>query len=744
MALPLASAILAGLFGRKIGERGAGMITTSLIGITSILSWLVFYEVGLSGVTVFVPLFSWIEIGSLYVPFGLLFDSVTSLMLIIITFISTLVHFYSIGYMKGDPHVPRFMSYLSLFTFFMLVLVTGDNLLQMFIGWEGVGVCSYLLINFWFTRQEANKAAIKAMVVNRVGDLGVVLAMFLIFSCFSALDFPTISSLCYYLKEVGEFDFVANLIGILMLIGVAGKSAQLGLHTWLPDAMEGPTPVSALIHAATMVTAGIFLLIRLSPILVLAPSALIVVTILGSCTAFMAATIGVVQNDIKKVIAYSTCSQLGYMVFACGLSQFSVSLFHLFNHAFFKALLFLSAGCVIHYMASSQDMRSFGSLLKPLPFIYSVMLVGSLSLMGFPFLTGYYSKDAILELALAQYTFSGTFAHWLGVISAFFTAFYSFRLLFLTFLTFPNSPSNSSQFSAPQLESLVNAERSRLCSANSVESHSAPIRDTEKVVSQREQDSLNLTAPLFLLALCSIFIGYFFKDLVIGAGSPFFLTSIAQPSRAAIASLFSAEFLSPFLKWIPVIFSLFGALLGGLCYSQFSNFHTNLPYPLLPSGRAPAHFRGPMNSGSLGRVFILGYTFLSAKWWFDFVFNSYLVKPLFNFGWRISYKVLDRGLLEQFGPSGISFIITNVVRGLSKLQSGHLYTYALTIFIFTIGFAVLVGPHNSLLSYSAFFVGPLREDIPPAGGDFLLVLPFLLIVSTLHEAHPRSVTYWGR
>ena len=360
-------------------------------------------------------------------------------MLIVVTFISFLVHIYSIGYMSADPHIPRFMSYLSLFTFFMLILISANNFVQMFVGWEGVGLCSYLLINFWFSRIQANKAAIKAMLVNRVGDFGLALGIIAIYSLFKSVDYSIVFAMSKHFESSIfqvlnlEFNYL-TIICILLFIGAIGKSAQLGLHTWLPDAMEGPTPVSALIHAATMVTAGIFLLARCSPLFEYAPNALIFVAIIGALTAFFAAATGLLQNDIKRVIAYSTCSQLGYMVFACGLSNYSVGIFHLANHAFFKALLFLSAGSVIHALSDEQDMRKMGGLRKLLPFTYAMIFIGSLSLMGFPFLTGFYSKDVILELTYAKYTSLSYIIYWLGTISAFLTAFYSIRLIYLVFL----------------------------------------------------------------------------------------------------------------------------------------------------------------------------------------------------------------------------------------------------------------------------------------------------------------------
>uniref|UniRef100_K3Z2I6 NADH-ubiquinone oxidoreductase chain 5 n=1 Tax=Setaria italica TaxID=4555 RepID=K3Z2I6_SETIT len=401
----------------------------------------------------------------------------TVVMLIVVTFISSLVHLYSISYMSEDPHSPRFMCYLSIFTFFMLMLVTGDNFLQLFLGWEGVGLASYLLIHFWFTRLQADKAAIKAMLVNRVGDFGLALGIFGCFTLFQTVDFSTIFACASAPRNEWIFCNMRlnaiTLICILLFIGAVGKSAQIGLHTWLPDAMEGPTPVSALIHAATMVTAGVFMIARCSPLFEYSPTALIVITFAGAMTSFLAATTGILQNDLKRVIAYSTCSQLGYMIFACGISNYSVSVFHLMNHAFFKALLFLSAGSVIHAMSDEQDMRKMGGLASSFPLTYAMMLMGSLSLIGFPFLTGFYSKDVILELAYTKYTISGNFAFWLGSVSVLFTSYYSFRLLFLTFLV----PTNS--FGRDRLR----------C-------HDAPIP---------------MAIPLILLALGSLFVGYLAK-----------------------------------------------------------------------------------------------------------------------------------------------------------------------------------------------------------------------------------------
>lgn len=639
--IPLVSALIAGLGGRYIGEKGTSILTTTLIIITSIFSWISLYEVGIKGFNIYVPLWTWFETGWLKLDLGLMFDSLTVMMLVLVTTISGLVHLYSTEYMKGDPHLSRFMSYLSLFTFAMVILVTADNFLQMFIGWEGVGICSYLLINFWFTRIQANKSAIQAMVMNRIGDVGLCLGMFVIYAIFKSLDYNVVFSLVKEYKSVTiefiglEFNIV-TLIGIFLLIGAIGKSAQLGLHTWLPEAMEGPTPVSALIHAATMVTAGVFLLIRSSPILEYTPTTLSIIVIIGTLTAFFAASLGLVQNDIKKVIAYSTCSQLGYMVLAAGLSNYNASIFHLFNHGFFKAGLFLSAGSIIHAVADEQDMRKYGSLIKSLPFTYSVMLIASLSLMGFPFLTGFYSKDAILEFAYAKYSIDATFGHWLGTISALFTAFYSFRLIYFTFINNYNGP-------------------------QSVYKHS-------------HESPWQMTLPLGLLAIGSIFIGYLFRDAVLGLGSSFFgnaLFILPQHSDTFV----DAEFIHIKFKWLPVLFSLTGAFLAFLFYGFAAKLLSDF-----------------LNT-NIGQFF---YVLLTNKWHINQIYNNYIAKPVLNMGHDITYKVLDRGYIEFVGPMGLTRGITYITKQISALQSGWVYSYAFSMFVFA---TILIMFLNGSLSY---------------------------------------------
>ena len=630
--LPLISSIVSGLFGKKIGSKGACFVTVTCLILTFFLSLIAFYEVALTGSPVYIKLITWIDSELFNVDWGFLFDTLTVVMCCVVTFVSFLVHLYSTEYMAHDPHLPRFMSYLSLFTFFMLILVTADNFIQMFVGWEGVGLCSYLLINFWFTRIQANKAAIKAMIVNRVGDFGLALGILTIFVKYQSVDYATVFSITP--KFVGQtFNFLnfeldlLTVIGLLLFVGSVGKSAQIGLHTWLPDAMEGPTPVSALIHAATMVTAGVFLLARCSPFFEYAPNALIVITIMGSMTAFFAATTGLLQNDLKRVIAYSTCSQLGYMIFACGLSNYSVGVFHLANHAFFKALLFLGAGSVIHAVADEQDMRKMGGLRKLVPFTYSVMMIGSLALMGFPFLTGFYSKDVILEIAYGKYTSIGHFAYILGSMAAFFTAFYSIRLAHLTFLSEPNGY-------RPVI----------------THAHDSPIR---------------IALPLAILAIPSIFIGYIMKDMLIGMGTDFWGNSLYVSPKNM--NMIDSEFIPQIWKLLPLALSIFGASLSFFMYT----FKTRTLYEIKIS--------------SLGREI---YNFLNKKWFFDKIYNEFIIQSFLSFGYHISYKIIDRGIIEVLGPMGLSNLISKKAYILHKMQTGFLYHYA---FLMLVGTTLLLG-----------------------------------------------------
>ena len=639
--LPLLGSFLGGGFGRFLGPFGAGIITTVCTACSFLISCFAFYEVGFSGSPCYITLLTWFNSEYLCANWGFQFDSLTVIMLIVVTFISSLVHLYSNEYMSHDPHLPRFMSYLSLFTFFMLILVTADNFIQLFVGWEGVGLCSFLLINFWFTRIQANKAAIKAMIVNRIGDFGLALGIFAIYITFNSVEYGTVFALAPYFAHESlmflGFEFhLLTLVGILLFIGAVGKSAQLGLHTWLPDAMEGPTPVSALIHAATMVTAGVFLLGRCSPIFEYAPNALFVVTILGAMTAFLAATTGLLQNDLKRVIAYSTCSQLGYMIFACGVSNYSVGVFHLANHAFFKALLFLGAGSVIHAVTDEQDMRRMGGLKRLVPFTFALMSIGSFALMGFPFLTGFYSKDVILEVAFGKYTATGHFAYWLGAGAAFFTAFYSMRLAFLTFLSEPNGYK-------PVL----------------IGAHDAPIK---------------MALPLLILSVPSIFIGYLSRDLFIGLGSPFWNGALfVMPSNL---NAIDAEFIPHFFKLLPVGLSLTGATLALVLYT----FSSKGLYVLKTS--------------VMGRKI---YNFLNRKWFFDKVYNEFISQTALSFGYFISYKTIDRGIIEMLGPWGLSKTVLSQTSILSRLQTGLVFDYSLWMFfgvllmiLFVVGWEFLI------------------------------------------------------
>ena len=623
--LPLVGSCFAGLFGRYLGSWGSAIISTNCLFLSLLISFFAFYEVALIGCFVYIKLATWINSEVLHIDWGFMFDTLTVTMCIVVTFVSCLVHLYSTEYMSHDPHLPRFMAYLSLFTFFMLILVTADNFIQMFVGWEGVGLCSYLLINFWFTRIQANKAAIKAMILNRIGDFSLLIGIMLIFINYKAIDYSTISSLTPFFstKIINFLNLEIHLLTIICLflfIGAVGKSAQLGLHTWLPDAMEGPTPVSALIHAATMVTAGVFLLARSSFLYEHAPYVLKIITIVGALTAFFASTTGLVQNDLKRVIAYSTCSQLGYMVFACGLSNYSVGVFHLTTHAFFKALLFLSAGSVIHAINDEQDMRKMGGLKYLIPFTYSMMIIGSLALIGFPFLAGFYSKDLILEVSYGKYNVLGYLSYVLGTVGAFFTAFYSTRLIYLSFLSKPTG------------------NRQVICFA---------------------QDSgPQITIALACLAVPSIFGGYYLKDMIVGVGSPLFGTAINIGVKNF--NLFDAEFIPTFYKILPVALSLSGFLTAFILY----NFSSKLLFHL--------------------KISFIGkkvYTFFNRKWFFDKIYNEYFGQFFFKFGYSVSYKFVDRGIFEILGPTGLSTLSLNIGSQLHKMNSGYLYHYMLVILV---------------------------------------------------------------
>nr|YP_009167262.1 NADH dehydrogenase subunit 5 [Ginkgo biloba]AJP33473.1 NADH dehydrogenase subunit 5 [Ginkgo biloba] len=625
---PLPGSSVAGAFGRFPGSEGTAIVTTTCVSLSSILSLIASHEVAPGASACYPKIAPRILPEMFDASRGSFFDSPTVVMPIVVTFVSSLVHPHPISYMSEDPHSPRFMCYSSIFTFFMLMLVTGDNFLQLFLGWEGVGLASYLLINFWFTRLQADKAAIKAMLVNRVGDFGSVLGILGCFTLFQTVDFSTIFACASAFSEPRNSFIFCNMrfhaitvICILLFIGAVGKSAQIGLHTWLPDAMEGPTPVSALIHAATMVTAGVFVIARCSPLFEYSPTALIVITFAGAMTSFFAATTGILQNDLKRVIAYSTCSQLGYMIFACGISNYSVSVFHLMNHAFFKALLFLSAGSVIHAMSDEQDMRKMGGLASSLPFTYAMMLIGSLSLIGFPFLTGFYSKDVILELAYTKYTISGNFAFWLGSVSVFFTSYYSFRLLFLTFL----APTNSS-------------------GRDILRCHDAPIP---------------MAIPSIFSAFGSLSVGYLAKDMMIGLGTNFWANPPSVLPKNEI--LAGSEFAAPtIVELIPIMSSTLGA---------FVAYNVNLV--------ADQFQRAFKTSTSGNRL----YCFLNKRWFSDQVLNDFIVRSFLRFGYEVSFEASDKGAIEILGPYGISYTFRQLAKRMSQLQSGFVYHYALAMLL---------------------------------------------------------------
>ena len=627
--LPLLGSIIAGFWGRRLGDKLSLYLTSTLLLISMTLSWITFWQLSSNHVDKVYPLMEWMNVGDFNVVWSLRYDMLSAVMMIVITTVSAMVHIYSIGYMSHDNSKPRFMSYLSLFTFAMLMLVTSDNLIQLFFGWEGVGLASYLLIGFWYHKPSAHTAAMKAFIVNRVGDFGFILGIIAIYSVFGSLYFDEIFSDVEGLHKLsivmlGFKINVIELIAILLFIGAMGKSAQIGLHTWLPDAMEGPTPVSALIHAATMVTAGVFLVCRMSPLLEFAPFALNVITIVGAMTAIFAATIGLTQFDIKRVIAYSTCSQLGYMFFAAGVSAYPASMFHLTTHAFFKALLFLGAGSIIHAMSDEQDMRKMGGIWKKIPVTYTLMWVGSLALAGIPFFAGYYSKDLILEAAWAASSNSGYFAFWLGCLAAFLTAFYSWRVLLLTF----HGNFNSSK----------------------------------EVLDHVHESPFVMLIPLFVLALGAIFSGwYFYNDFVGYNWKEFWGNSIFISEKHKAFKL--AHYVPLWVKYLPI----FLAILGILCAYLFYMLNPNLPKIL---------------SKKFSPIYNLFYN----KWYFDELYDYFFVKSFIKFG-NFFWKKGDEGTIDRFGPNGISKLVKNISSKSIIIQSGYIYHYA---FAMLIGLVVLI------------------------------------------------------
>lgn len=606
------------LLGRWLGK-GVVFFTTLNTLFSFLISFYLFNQLFWSNNTINLLINLWVRVDNLDINWEICMDSLNITMACIVTFISTLVHLYSSEYMKEDPHLQRFMSYLSLFTFFMMILITGNNFIQMFVGWEGVGLSSYLLINFWFTRIQANKSAIKAMLFNRIADLLLLIALCGIYSLFETFDYTIIFSIASLLTDVhmlcGTYSISAiDSICILLFLGAMGKSAQLGFHNWLPDAMEGPTPVSALIHAATMVTAGVFLLVRCSFLFELSITALSFISIVGALTALFGSSVGMYTHDLKRVIAFSTCSQLGYMMLACGLEQYNVALFHLVTHAFFKALLFLAAGSIIHSAFDEQDTRKLGSFLRFLPLTYICFLIGSLNLMGTPFLSGFYTKDMILELALTSYTISGIFCYTLGVISVFFTASYSTRLLILIFLNTPNS--------------------------------------NKFYIQTTHENDLAIKIPLILLSILSIFIGWLLADVFYGFGTPFYSTAIFFNTNNLNCG--DVEFMSSLFKVLPLILTCFG-----VCFSLFT-YLINKNFFLFLKKKT---------------IFSSIYKFFIKKWYTDRIVNQIITIPLLLWSQFYSYKKLDRGLLEILGPTTLNRITKNILITESALFNKNIKYY---------------------------------------------------------------------
>jgi proton-translocating NADH-quinone oxidoreductase, chain L len=649
--LPLIGFLIAGLFGRSIGAKASEYVTSGLMIVAAVLSWIVFFNVALAhgdaGEVIKVPVMRWIQSGGIDVEWAFRVDTLTAIMFVVVNTVSTLVHVYSIGYMHHDPHRPRFFAYLSLFTFAMLMLITSDNLAQMFFGWEGVGLASYLLIGFWFKRPSASAAAMKAFIVNRVGDFGFILGIAGIFVLFGSISFETIfAAAATYLPAEGAPEAsqaIANIFGmtvtksgaltvvcLLLFMGAMGKSAQFLLHTWLPDAMEGPTPVSALIHAATMVTAGVFLVARMSPLFELSPDALLFVTIIGAITAFFAATVGLVQNDIKRVIAYSTCSQLGYMFVALGVGAYGAAIFHLFTHAFFKALLFLCAGSVIHAVDGEQDMRYMGGLRPHIKTTFVMMLIGTLAItgVGIPFTSlgfaGFFSKDFIIEATYASHSPAAGFAFTLLVVAAMFTSFYSWRLMFLTFFGKP--------------------------------------RASADVMHHVHESPQVMLMPLYILGVGAIAAGFIFKELFYGHEYDVFW-------KGALFTAESNELLHEF-HHVPawVALSPFIAMLIGLVTAWYF------------------YIKSPSTPRRLAESQRILYEFLLNKWYFDEIYDFLFVRPAKALG-RFLWKKGDVAVIDNYGPNGVAARVADVTNRVVKLQSGYLYHYA---FAMMIGIAALV------------------------------------------------------
>jgi len=622
---PLVSALFVLFTGKLLGNKGTILLIILSIFINMLLSIFLLYEVAFSNYVCSIDLYKWLDLGFVSINIGLFFDTITVVIIFVVCFISFLVHIYSIEYMSHDISFIRFMAYLSLFTFFMLFLVASNNFVQMFLGWEGVGLASYLLISFWYTRVLANKAAIKAMLVNKVGDLALLISICLILYVFGTLDYIIIYSLVDYIYD-SHIVFITytlnilNLICLFLFIGAMGKSAQIGLHVWLPEAMEGPTPVSALIHAATMVTAGVFLVIRNSVLFEYCSNILWFIGIIGSITCLFAAIIGCFQFDIKRVVAYSTCSQLGYMFFSSGLSNYNVSLFHLFNHAFFKALLFLSMGAVLHALNDEQDMRKMGALLKLMPFTYVMVMIGSIALLGLPFLTGYYSKDFLLEFTFSMYTMNSIYVYSLGIIAAFFTTFYSLRLIYWIFFSF------------------INVYKLHL--------------------SLVTESGIYMTFAMFILSLCSIAIGYIFFEAFIGLGTNFFDNSIYVNYNNM--NLLNAEYSIFFIKYIPFIITIISIL----CFIVYIQYYENIYLFFIKNTEC-----------------IKFYKIFNKAFYFDIIYGELFFKNFLKFSYTIIYKYVEKGLLNYFLFNFIKLWIIYWYNCFISIYSGLLYDYIFLILV---------------------------------------------------------------
>ncbi|MEI5663789.1 NADH-quinone oxidoreductase subunit L [Bosea sp. CCNWLW174] len=664
--LPLIGFLIAGLFGRLIGARASEIVTTTLLLISAALSWVAFIQVGFGSGTTRVQVATWLASADLRVDWAFRIDTLTAVMLVVVNTVSSLVHLYSIEYMHEDPSRPRFFGYLSLFTFAMLMLVTADNLVQMFFGWEGVGLASYLLIGFWYQKPSANAAAIKAFVVNRVGDFGFLLGIFLVFVLTGSVAFdsifPQIAGLTERSFRFLGYDWNAlTLTCLLLFMGAMGKSAQFLLHTWLPDAMEGPTPVSALIHAATMVTAGVFMVARLSPIFEYAPVALTVVVVIGATTAFFAATVGLVQNDIKRVIAYSTCSQLGYMFVAMGVGAYSAGIFHLFTHAFFKALLFLGAGSVIHAMHHEQDMRNMGGLRKHIPLTAAAMTIGTLALTGFPLFAGYFSKDAIIESAYASVAhggFASSYAFVLLVVAALMTSFYSWRLYFMTFEGAPRwgGHGHAAHGHDDHAHGHGHDDHAHAAHAHNDHGHGHGHDHTP------HESPLVMLIPLAVLSLGALLAGYAFKEAFIGHDyEHFWKTALFTGKDNHI--LHAMHEVPKWVVWSPFVAMLIGFLLALYMY---------VLRPDVP--------------GKLAAANPVLYKFLLNKWYFDEIYDFLFVRPAMWLG-RFLWKKGDGAVIDGLGPDGVSARVVDVTNRVVRLQTGYVYHYA---FAMLIGVAGLV------------------------------------------------------